>query len=175
MAIAGAIAAAAIAGTASALGTGIKAGVDDQANRRNNATNAGMQVIDIGWQKQRQQIQIANDQNLQSKELQNRLDVTNVSGLTNRDVANIAGQWASVNNERTTSTQLALQKREFDQSNYLRTNLVKQLAAAGLPEYLAYIQPDESMMQTRRVGGHNVTVYKGSNMRLYGVGGRPQF
>lgn len=133
------------------------------------ASSQQMQGVDIEWQKQKQNLDIQNQQKLQSGELQNRLDVTNLSGLTNRDVANISGQWASQNNLRTTQTQLQLQTNEFQQSNWLRENLVNQLKSAGLPEYLAYVQPDESMLQTRRVAGHNVTLYKGTNMHLYGL------
>jgi len=96
-------------------------------------------------------------------------DVANISGLTAKDVANIAGQWQNSINERNTQTQLKLQRQEFDRAQMLRDNLVGQLKSAGLPEYLAYVQPDESMLQTRRVGGHNVTIYKGSNMSLYGI------
>jgi len=169
--MAAAVAGAAIGGIANVIGSAIQAGTQKSIANAQNSSNQLMQGKDIDYKLKA--LGETNENNIQIQQLQGNTsrDVANISGLTSRDVANIGGLWQNQINERNTQTQLKLQQQELDRSQLIRDNLVKQLTAAGLPSYLAYVQPDESMLQTRRVGGHNVTIYKGSNMRLYGIQG----
>jgi len=58
-------------------------------------------------------------------------------------------------NQLTTDTQKQLQQQNFEQANNIRKNLEANLKAAGLPSYLAYIQPDASLMEIRQIRGVN--------------------
>jgi len=61
----------------------------------------------------------------------------------------------------TADAQKAMQKRAIGQANYLRGRLEGDLTKAGLPSYLAYIQPDRSLLEMRQVRGLNYnTVYR---------------
>lgn len=133
-------------------------------------------------------LQNAGSLTLQGVTNKGLIDVENLRGSTARDVenlrANIAmqdqvnqqvlevyrGQYALKNQELAnkgmtdvaslnTQSQQLIQQRQFEQTNYLRSNLQAQLEAAGLPSYLAFIQPDESMMLTRQVRGLNFAQY----------------
>jgi len=167
-------------GVGSVISGAINAASQNAITDKQISSNQYMQTQDIDFKLKA--LQKTNQNNLDVQNLQGNAnrdvanisgtatrDVANISGLTARDVANIAGQWQNTVNERNTQTQLAMQQRELDRAQLLRDNLASQLKGAGLPEYLAYVQPDESMLQTRRVAGHNVTIYKGTNLGLYGI------
>lgn len=124
---------------------------------------------------------LANNLQLQDKRGQNALDVQDkvnaggtiiktIEGSNLRDVEKIRG----TNNQATqgivnkgmtdvasinTDTSKYLQQQAFAQSTYIRNNLQKSLEDAGLPSYLAFIQPDESLMQVRQVRGLNFATY----------------
>jgi len=75
---------------------------------------------------------------------QNQRDTANIQGATSRDVVTLQS-----------AGQSQLQQQQFAQQNLLRQNTIQSLKAAGLPEYLADVSFNPSMLESVKGRGVN--------------------